>query len=464
MADIDNYQNSSVDSSDNVESSEGESNSEESSRDTSRDEEDPLSLPICARDIFGELYDLATWLDEVGSFPVKITIRSRMTFYRDFRKKIMVEQKLYNEFKDDLNFFKSYPWGKESFDLTLTYLKKQGKMYNENKNASYALYDFPWEFLVWIYEAFSYLEKYAGKSLDTPLTIPRLLRWSTSKSDNIVEGDPFRYKEKSTQIVHTYLTLTVREMEQNCMATFKSYTNEVKDAVIDVLKAQLKGVIVLTAGVESADDEYLENLTKRVVSLEQSMVEVVVYVRDEKLRKIEKNKKTRESNIIHVNITTADEDFVVIEEYLTDGVDEVAIDVVDKVTGDDVFEVAVDVVDEVAGDAVAVDDVAINAVVVDLVDEVGVVVVDEAVGDIVDEVAYAVDLVAVDVVDEVACVANPVAVDVIDEVIDVVDEKEEKGKEKSVDDEEDDSVENSVDVISIVIELNGDINGDEKNN
>ncbi|KAH0690086.1 hypothetical protein KY289_017444 [Solanum tuberosum] len=64
MTEIDNYQDNSVDGSDNVESSEGESDSEESSRDTSRDLKDHLSLPICARDISGELYHLARWLDE----------------------------------------------------------------------------------------------------------------------------------------------------------------------------------------------------------------------------------------------------------------------------------------------------------------------------------------------------------------------------------------------------------------
>lgn len=69
-----------------------------SSRDASQDEDDPLSLPICARDICDELYDLATWLDEEGSFPAKISLRSKMTIFHDFRK-ILGEQKLYNEFK-----------------------------------------------------------------------------------------------------------------------------------------------------------------------------------------------------------------------------------------------------------------------------------------------------------------------------------------------------------------------------
>ncbi|KAH0635911.1 hypothetical protein KY289_035826 [Solanum tuberosum] len=503
MAEIDNYQDNSPDESDNVESSEGERDSEESSR----GEEDPLSFPICARDISGELYDLATWLDEVGSFPAKISVRSRMTIYRlncsayprksklnkvlrkgenfhfkvtrnknitgaklmriiNSNYKLNKEQKLkcslvwfvhsmllahdrskivdsnHIKMADDLNFFNSYPWGKESFDLTLTYLKnqinlkKQGKMYNEKKNACYALYGFPWVVLVWIYKAFSYLGKYARKSLYTPLPIPRLLRWYTSKSDNIVEGDPFKYKGRSTK------------MEQNYMATFKPYKDEVKDAIIDVLKAQLKGVTIITLGVESTNDEYLgdhnivqpcmnfvsskqknapstsnngnlENLSERVLSLEQLMVKVVAYVREERLRRTEKNKKTQQKKAIDKDLATVDEDFVAIDEYLTDEVNEVAIAVVDKVTNDHA--------DEVAGDRV--NEVAVDAMTVDLVDEVGVVVVDEVVGDIIDkmtvnEVAGAVDLVAVNVVDEVAIdevVVDPVTVDVINEVVGAVD-------------------------------------------
>ncbi|KAG5590644.1 hypothetical protein H5410_041158 [Solanum commersonii] len=62
-------------------------------------------------------------------------------------------------------------------------------------------------FQVWIYEVFPHLEKYAEKSLDTPLPISHLLRWHTSKSDNIVEGDPFKYKGRSMK-VYIYLLLS----------------------------------------------------------------------------------------------------------------------------------------------------------------------------------------------------------------------------------------------------------------
>ncbi|KAG5586665.1 hypothetical protein H5410_047099 [Solanum commersonii] len=312
MAEIDNYQDSSPDESDNVESSKGKSDSEKSSR----DEEDPLSLPICARDI-----------------------------------------------------------------------------------------------LVWIYEAFSYLGKYAGKSLDTPLPIPCLLRWYTSKT-NII-------------FVHPYLTPNVCEMEQNYMKTFKPYIDEVKGAVIDVLNAQLKGVTIFTSRVESADDEYLgdHNIVQSCVN----SVSVAVIVVD---------KVTCD----HVDEVAVDE--VVVDDVASDEV-ECAVDLVTVVDEVAIDEVAVDVVDEVAIDEVAVD-------VVDevTIDEVAVNVVDE-VASAVDDVVGAVDPVAIDVVDEVTVIVNdvagvvdPVTVDIVDEVtgnaIDEVAEQkeEEKTKEKSVDDEE----------------------------
>ncbi|TMW90864.1 hypothetical protein EJD97_015118 [Solanum chilense] len=57
MAEIENYQ----DSSDNIESANDKGESEdESSRDTQSgyEDEDPLSLSVCAKDMFGKAYDL----------------------------------------------------------------------------------------------------------------------------------------------------------------------------------------------------------------------------------------------------------------------------------------------------------------------------------------------------------------------------------------------------------------------
>ncbi|KAG5590645.1 hypothetical protein H5410_041159 [Solanum commersonii] len=193
-------------------------------------------------------------------------------------------------------------------------------------------------------------------------------------------------------------------MEQNYMATFNPYMDEGKGTVIDALKAQLKGVIVLTSRVEYTEDEYLvdhnlptfdenlRNLRERVVTLEQSRMEVVAHVRNEKLERIKKQQEQ------------VDEEFAAIDKYLTDIVDEV---VVDEVVDDIVDKVAVDAVEEMEDDVV-------DAVAVDLVDRVIVVVDDEMA---VDEVA--VDEVAVDIVDEAAC-------DAIDEMVE--EKKEEENK------------------------------------
>ncbi|XP_047267509.1 DDRGK domain-containing protein 1-like [Capsicum annuum] len=53
-----------------------------------------------------------------------------------------------------LSFFKSYPWEKEIFQLTIDYLnkksdlKKQSEVFDEKQKASFALFGFPWAFMV----------------------------------------------------------------------------------------------------------------------------------------------------------------------------------------------------------------------------------------------------------------------------------------------------------------------------
>ncbi|XP_047266824.1 uncharacterized protein LOC107867677 [Capsicum annuum] len=102
LADISEYDESSAHESEDAEDSEGKSEgeSEEKSESDSGDgkdrrdngdrEEDPLSLPICARDISVELYGLTTWMDDLGSFPARISVRARMAAYREFRR-VLVE-------------------------------------------------------------------------------------------------------------------------------------------------------------------------------------------------------------------------------------------------------------------------------------------------------------------------------------------------------------------------------------
>ncbi|KAG5605770.1 hypothetical protein H5410_027262 [Solanum commersonii] len=84
--------------------------------------------------------------------------------------------------------------GKESFDLTLTYLKNRINL----KNTSYTLFVclLFYGFQVWIYEAFPHFGNYAVNSLDSSLPIPHFVRWHTLRSDNIIEDDPLSTKEE----------------------------------------------------------------------------------------------------------------------------------------------------------------------------------------------------------------------------------------------------------------------------
>ncbi|KAH0717193.1 hypothetical protein KY285_013224 [Solanum tuberosum] len=222
MDEIYNYEHSSAQATDEVESSEensdnGDEETNRDSRDTGDEDDDPLSLPTCAREISGKSYNLTTWMDELESFPAKISVKARMTLFQDFRN-VLLQEKNYNDFKEfalitGLNCL-AYP--------------RDAKM----------------------------KKVLPKKSLDSPLSIPRLLRWHMAKSDNIIEGDPYKYKGRSTKVVHPYIISTVCETKQNYMATLKPYTDEVKDTIIDDLKANLKGVTVLTSAEGNVEDEY----------------------------------------------------------------------------------------------------------------------------------------------------------------------------------------------------------------
>ncbi|KAM3374102.1 hypothetical protein P3S68_012816 [Capsicum galapagoense] len=192
----------------------------------------------------------------------------------------------YIKIADDLEFFGGYSWGKKSFELTLNYLKKktdltkQKEAFVKKNNTSYA-FGYMRPFLIW-------------------------------------EG--------------TY------------MKTFKPYTNEVKNTSINVLKVQLIGVTVLTSSAEVADEDedlgshhYVlsppracdhaglsglkpspdasndDDLHERVALLEKSLLDITSFVKDERLRRIEKNKKQQEE--VHLNSPPCSRHQVNLEEF-----------------------------------------------------------------------------------------------------------------------------------------------------
>ncbi|KAM3357134.1 hypothetical protein P3S68_023848 [Capsicum galapagoense] len=240
---------------------------------------------------------------------------------------------------DSLSFFEKYPWGKEIFQLTMDYLKKksdlkkQKEVFDEKQKASYALFGFSWAFMIWIYEAFPHLREFAGKSMDEPLPIPCILRWHTSKDEKIIEGDPFKYKEKVTENVHPYITPTVRETKMDYIITFEPYTDEVKNNVLDGLKKELEGVTILTSnkdsdddgdlggnpvGVRVGDDDSLRtskdaarnsstgDLHKRVAALEEVVLDIAAYIKEKRMKK--KKNDERQHERVHVHESERNEE------------------------------------------------------------------------------------------------------------------------------------------------------------
>ncbi|KAM3338880.1 hypothetical protein P3S68_030966 [Capsicum galapagoense] len=118
--------------------------------------------------------------------------------------------------------------------------------------------------MVWIYEAFRHLRKFAKKSMDEPFPIPCILRWHTTKSDQIIKGDPFKYKGKITENVHPYIIPTLREAKMDYMISFEPYTDEVKNNDLYRLKKELEGVTVLISNEDSDDDGDLVSIPVEV--------------------------------------------------------------------------------------------------------------------------------------------------------------------------------------------------------
>ncbi|KAM3305345.1 hypothetical protein P3S67_012211 [Capsicum chacoense] len=157
--------------------------------------------------------------------------------------------------------------------------------------------------------------------MEEPFFIPRILRWHTTKSDQIIEGDPFKYKENITGNVYPYIILTLHETKMDYMISFKPYTDEVKNNVLDGFKKELEEVTVLISNEDSDDDGDLggnsievrvgyddtpstskdaagtsspKDLHKRVAALEEVVLNIAAYIREKKLKKKEQDERQHE--------------------------------------------------------------------------------------------------------------------------------------------------------------------------
>ncbi|PHU02024.1 hypothetical protein BC332_27275 [Capsicum chinense] len=105
---------------------------------------------------------------------------------------------------EDLEAFNSYPWGYESFKMTVEYLLTPLTPKTVN------LYGFPWAFMAWAFEVIPYLRQQVNYQEE--VSCPRILRWLSAKTDkNTKFLDLFNPPKKA--IVHPWLVPTNRELK-----------------------------------------------------------------------------------------------------------------------------------------------------------------------------------------------------------------------------------------------------------
>ncbi|KAF3616969.1 hypothetical protein FXO37_34830 [Capsicum annuum] len=180
----------------------------------------------------------------------------------------------------NLSFFKTYPWGKESFALTLDYLKKRIDFSRQKKT-----------FVAKGVLSFGYTKSFS--------CLAREMR------------------------VHPYLIPTVREMKQRYMRKFKTFMDKLKNTFIDGLKAYLEGVTVITSSEkgEDGDDDrdlgrntisryvtqgagiskprapgktpMIKNPKERVFRIKESIKDIIDFAKEERLRRAEKEKQKK---------------------------------------------------------------------------------------------------------------------------------------------------------------------------
>ncbi|PHT63458.1 hypothetical protein T459_32682 [Capsicum annuum] len=110
---------------------------------------------------------------------------------------------------EDLEAFNSYPWGYESFKMTVEYLLTPLTPKTVN------LYSFPWAFMAWPFEAIPYLRQQVNYQEE--VFCPRILRWLSAKTDKNTKFldlfNPPKEAAKHDGVINAINGLTTSEKE-----------------------------------------------------------------------------------------------------------------------------------------------------------------------------------------------------------------------------------------------------------
>ncbi|KAH0742993.1 hypothetical protein KY290_030986 [Solanum tuberosum] len=105
----------------------------------------------------------------------------------------------------DIEAFNNYPWGHESFELTVKYLLKPLGPKTNN------LFGFPWAFMAWAFEVIPHLTHKVNA--EEEISSPRILRWLRSKTKTAKNiPDPYNPPHDAMIPLLQYVTQVLLQM------------------------------------------------------------------------------------------------------------------------------------------------------------------------------------------------------------------------------------------------------------
>ncbi|PHT97652.1 hypothetical protein BC332_33423 [Capsicum chinense] len=151
---------------------------------------------------------------------------------------------------EDLEAFNIYPWGYESFKMTIEYLLTLLTPKTVN------LYGFPWAFMAWAFEVIPYLRQQVN--YQEKVSCPRILRWLSAKTDKNTKFLNL-FNSPKEAIVHPWLVPTNRELKMPFFLLYDFATSskcssckcqdfkEKHDGVINAINALTISVMEMTS-------------------------------------------------------------------------------------------------------------------------------------------------------------------------------------------------------------------------
>ncbi|KAH0652559.1 hypothetical protein KY289_030237 [Solanum tuberosum] len=131
----------------------------------------------------------------------------------------------------DIEAFNNYPWGHESFELTIKYLLKPLGLKTNN------LFGFPRAFMAWTFEAIPYLTHQVNT--EEEISSPRILRWLRSKTKTAKNILDF-YNPPHDAVVHPWLVPTEKVLQMSYLITL-GLVETLFDPIVDRVKMELVG-------------------------------------------------------------------------------------------------------------------------------------------------------------------------------------------------------------------------------